>query len=409
MPKTLPPEIIRTIVLYLKNDKKSLYSCLLVSRDWCRGMVDLLWRQPFHLLYTCNKINSSTCKCSEKKRRSQAANLLTTYYSIKYNDELVKEGIVKTKGGNVINVMFNYLEFLSILDLRDLYFAIQDWTQWNKTRRSPLLKFLNRKFTSLTFNCNMFKYFFINSPKLKLLSFDTEFTLHQINNNNHCSYLIEENSENNNWEYYNILNDLLSIINESETKQFFANLTELVFTAEERKTKILSSLSRVCHNIQKLIIKVKFTVFIDNYGTALVRETNNTLEEAKQLVSLIRSQHNLVYFELFDTHEEGTSEILKSLKETQQNSLKTLILNNLFISDNNTILFHLKSLQNLQELGFNKFIYQQKGKLVHCWEDLWLPNLRYLELDHIDEHKEYSEELSSILRECSPLLNKVKN
>jgi len=348
----------------------------------------------------------NNCRCSKKKRQSQATNLLTIYCSIKYNDELIREGIIKTKGANL---MFNYLEFLSVLDLRDLYSAIQDWTQWNKMKKSmksPLLNFLSHKFTPLTFNYNMFKYFFISSPKLKLLSFDTEFTLHKINNNNPCSSLIEEYSENNYWVYYNILNDLLSIINESETRHFFANLTELVFTTEERKTRIFSSLSRICHNIQKLIVKVKFTVLTSNYGTAFTRETNNTLEEAKQLVSLIRSQHNLVYFELYDTHEEGTSEILKSLKETQHKSLITLILNDVFINDNNTILLHLKYLQNLQELRLNKCIYQQKNPSYYC-EDLWLPNLKYLEVDYIDEHKEDYEELSSILLGCSPLISKI--
>ncbi|GBB97507.1 hypothetical protein RclHR1_00030064 [Rhizophagus clarus] len=412
MSKQLPPEIIRSIVLYLKNDKKFLYSSLFVSRDWFRGMIDLLWRQPFHLLYTCNKKTISTssqsknsCHCSEKKRQFQATNLLTTLFSIKYNEELVKEGIFKTKGEKY---MFNYLEFLNVLDLRDLYSAIQDWNQWNKMNKSinsPLLNFLNNKFTSLTFNYNIFKYFFINSPKLKLLSFDSEFILHKINNNNSCLPLNKNIVEDDYWVNYNILNDLLLIINNSETIQFFSNLTELVFTTEERKTRIFSSLSQICHNIQKLIVKVKFNVITNNYGTALTRETNNTLEEAKQLISLIKSQHNLVYFELYDTHEAGTSEILKSLKETQHDSLKTLILSDVFINNNNTILLYLKYLRNLQELRLNKCIYQQNNSPCY-WEDLWLPNLKYIQLDYIEEHKEVSEELSSILLGCSPLANK---
>ncbi|RIA80594.1 hypothetical protein C1645_838410 [Glomus cerebriforme] len=65
-----------------------------------------------------------------------------------------------------------------------------------------------------------------------------------------------------------------------------------------------------------MIIRVKYQVFV-GCGIAIDRSKNNTLEEAKQVVSLIRSQHNLIYFELFNTHQEGMSEILKSLKETQ--------------------------------------------------------------------------------------------
>jgi hypothetical protein len=417
MSKQLPPEIIRSIVLYLKNDKKSLYSFLFVSRDWCRGMIDLLWRQPFHLLYTCNRRTITTssqstnsilmnnCHCSEKKRQYQASNLLTTLFLIKYNGELFKEGFIKTKGENY---MFNYLEFLNILDLNDLYSAIQDWNQWNKMNKyksiySPLLNFLNNKFTSLTFNSKIFEYFIINSPKLKLLSFDSEFILYKINNNNSCSSFNKDNVEDNYWVYYNILNDLSLIINNSENRKFFSNLTELVLTTEERKTRIFYSLSRICHNIQKLIVKVKFNSITNYYGTALMRETNNTLEEANQLISLIKSQNHLIYFELYDTHEAGTREILKSLKETQHNSLKILILSNVLIDNNNTLLLYLKYLRNLQELRLNKCIYQERNS-PYYWEDLWLPNLKYFQLDYIEEHKEVSEELSTILLGCSPLL-----
>ena len=104
---SFPPEIIRQIVLYLKNDKKSLHSCLLVSRDWCRETVDLLWRQPFHFLYTCNKTNSSAssqstnpdlinhCHCLKEKKKKlqyQATNLFITYLSGK---KLIKKEIIK--------------------------------------------------------------------------------------------------------------------------------------------------------------------------------------------------------------------------------------------------------------------------------------------------------------------------
>src|SRR3954454_4007348 len=188
------PEIIRSIVLHLKNDKKSLHSCLLVSRDWCRETVDLLWRQPFHFLYTCNKMNFSIFKnCHPSGKKRQSTNLLMTYLSIKYNDELVKEGIIKTKSRNVL---FNYFEFLNVLDLHELYYAIEDWIQWiNSDTNKLLFTFLNSKFNlnttplntpPLEFKHNIFKFFFTHSSNLQLLSLDTEFTLRKINNNNSC-------------------------------------------------------------------------------------------------------------------------------------------------------------------------------------------------------------------------------
>ncbi|RIA82944.1 hypothetical protein C1645_834558 [Glomus cerebriforme] len=123
------------------------------------------------------------------------------------------------------------------------------------------------------------------------------------------------------FEFYEFKNEF-NELNFPKINQCFTNLTELVFTTDERKNEIFSLLSQTCHNIQKMIIRVKYQVFV-GCGIAIDRSKNNTLEEAKQVASLIRSQHNLIYFELFVTHQEGMSEILKSLKETQHNSLKT--------------------------------------------------------------------------------------
>ncbi|CAG8809687.1 20360_t:CDS:1, partial [Racocetra persica] len=41
------PEILDHIFNYLIDDKKSLHSCTLVSMDWCKSAVPILWKQPF--------------------------------------------------------------------------------------------------------------------------------------------------------------------------------------------------------------------------------------------------------------------------------------------------------------------------------------------------------------------------
>ncbi|RGB38329.1 hypothetical protein C1646_812701 [Rhizophagus diaphanus] len=414
MSKPLPLEIIHPIVLYLKDDKKSLHSCLLVSRDWCRGTVNILWEQPFHFLYTCNNnkkniITSSTsssnlyytnykCQCSEKKRQFQATNLLITYLSIKYNNELIKENIITnimTKKGE--NMMFNYFEFLKSLDLLELYSAIQDWIQWmniNKSMNSSILNskiniIFNKEYSSLKYN--IFEYFFTYSLKLKLLSFDEEFILRKNDNNYPCSSLIKEKLRDNSWHIYLILNNLLKLKN-LEIKQIFINLSELVFTTKSKKIQSLFLISKNCHNIQKLIIRINC-------------DFQNLYDETNQLISLIESQKNLIYFELIE-NRTYTNEILKSLKEFQYNSLKTLILKDVFISKDDIILFHLK---NLQELRFNRCVYSNNNRFndekKNDWADLWLPNLKHLEVDFLDKYKEESNELYSILLRSSPLIS----
>ncbi|RHZ79797.1 hypothetical protein Glove_140g129 [Diversispora epigaea] len=45
--QSFPSECIRNIILYLEDDRKSLYSCLRVNRFWCRNSVPILWKRPF--------------------------------------------------------------------------------------------------------------------------------------------------------------------------------------------------------------------------------------------------------------------------------------------------------------------------------------------------------------------------
>ncbi|PKY38636.1 hypothetical protein RhiirA4_451656 [Rhizophagus irregularis] len=417
--KPLPPEIVRLIVLYLKNDKKSLHSCLLVSRNWCRETVDLLWKQPFHFLYTCNKINSSVTSqsirksklynqqycCSNEKRQYQATNLLMTYLLIKHDKEFVEEGIIKAESERIT---FNYFEFLFVLDLHELYYAVKDWNRWNM----PISKFNRDNPLPLKFE-SIIRYFIMNTSKLQVLSLDTEFILYEFNNKNPCSFLIDVkvNKYDNNNEYFSYRDNyiLKLLIKESKSIQFFQffdNLTELILTIKENKYEIFLFLSQICHNIQKLITKTDY---------------RNSTCESNSLISLIRTQHNLVHFEIFDVPEMYINEILESLKYSQHNSLRTLILNNVRIIYNSTILSYLKYLQNLQELRFNNCIcrrnlffdneYNKKDifdEEKNYEEGLWLPNLKYLQVNFIDENEEEFNELSfilsSILIRCSPLI-----
>ncbi|RIA78917.1 hypothetical protein C1645_816294 [Glomus cerebriforme] len=106
------------------------------------------------------------------------------------------------------------------------------------------------------------------------------------------------------------------------------------------------------------------------------------------------------------------SEILESLKETQHNSLKTLIFNSILIDYDVYFVFYLKYFQNLQELRFIKCIYKQVWRLNkidiekrnYYEEGLWLSNLKLLQIDNLDE---YNDKLSSILLGCFPLINEI--
>ncbi|CAG8477601.1 1354_t:CDS:2 [Rhizophagus irregularis] len=102
------------------------------------------------------------------------------------------------------------------------------------------------------------------------------------------------------------------------------------------------------------------------------------------------------------------SELVFTTKKFQYNSLKTLILKDVFISKDDIILFNLKI---LQELRFNRCVYSNNNRFndekKNDWVDLWLPNLKHLEVDFLDKYKEESNELYSILLRSSPLISNI--
>ncbi|CAG8724066.1 15566_t:CDS:1, partial [Acaulospora morrowiae] len=117
------PECLRLIFVHLEHDRSSLHSCILVNRLWCMHCIDFLWRQPFHILYTCNK---ELCNCSLLKRYSQASNLLKTILSclIRLNPALMQKEIISTSQSMPL---FNYVRYMKSLEFHELNMAIQDW------------------------------------------------------------------------------------------------------------------------------------------------------------------------------------------------------------------------------------------------------------------------------------------
>src|SRR5205823_7640676 len=48
----LPLDVLFEIFRHANFDRKTLYSCFLVNREWCRTAVSFLWRDPFGLILT---------------------------------------------------------------------------------------------------------------------------------------------------------------------------------------------------------------------------------------------------------------------------------------------------------------------------------------------------------------------
>ena len=51
----VPAECLNEIIEYLKDDKSSLRSCLLVDRFWCTVAIRILWKDIWNTRYNRNQ------------------------------------------------------------------------------------------------------------------------------------------------------------------------------------------------------------------------------------------------------------------------------------------------------------------------------------------------------------------
>src|SRR6266496_1675645 len=116
-------DVLFLIFKELKNDKKSLYSCLLVNRTWCVVAMPILWRNPGQTLLTkkagCLLFDVTLLHLSEESRdilKNQGYNnLITETYQrplfnyinfCKYLDLLIIERMISSKNIERSNVSF---------------------------------------------------------------------------------------------------------------------------------------------------------------------------------------------------------------------------------------------------------------------------------------------------------------
>lgn len=433
------PECLHLIFGHLKDDRISLHSCILVNRLWCIHSIDLLWMEPFHLLYTCNK---NPCDCILTKRYLQASNLLGTLISclIQQNLTIFHKNIVYS---SIAPPLFNYVEYLRRLNLHELNMAIQDWwicyknpqhklskikipgsnqpsqsnqpdkisqinqssqtttsqknprgrgkrslsknSKYNKYNRrksnykryvtsedcatilqnyahdligsssetttnfnscynvSPLSESLRQRLAVL-----MCRFFMSNCRSIEQLSFDLRFASNNFANNNCVNFMLSKNSLD---QRYTFVDEYLTFPNYPGSNNCLAKLTKLICTTRHRKAHLLLALSKVCHSIRHLEIRVDY-----DFEHSPVIPNKDLMQESLSLARLIQGQKCLGHIEL----QKCTAgfELIISILKTQAHCLKSLCLSELNFGTV-YLLQQLTNFKNLENLEFKSCKFSQ--------------------------------------------------
>ncbi|GBC09301.1 hypothetical protein RclHR1_08750010 [Rhizophagus clarus] len=114
------PELINEIIHYFQNDYKTLYSCILVNRIFCRFAIPLLWKDPF----------SSTSKNHYLvvENYNKRCDFIHIYlYNLNEDDKkkLKEYGIDNKLFPS--NTLFNYSSFIKRLNTYKILHSIEKW------------------------------------------------------------------------------------------------------------------------------------------------------------------------------------------------------------------------------------------------------------------------------------------
>ncbi|GET66557.1 hypothetical protein GLOIN_2v1879328 [Rhizophagus irregularis DAOM 181602=DAOM 197198] len=108
------PELLNEVIQYFHYDYKTLHSCILVNRLWCRLAIPLLWEDPFSIRFPKNYrfIEIYLCNLSDDDKT-------------RLNKYVIHSGLFPS------NTLFNYPKFIQHLDTYKVSDSIKTWASTN--------------------------------------------------------------------------------------------------------------------------------------------------------------------------------------------------------------------------------------------------------------------------------------
>ncbi|CAG8468845.1 11167_t:CDS:2 [Diversispora eburnea] len=154
----LPADCLYDIFNLLKDDIKSLHSCILVNRLWCETAVPYLWAHPF---------TQST------PPPASLINIFIANLSDADRNELITRGI-RIPSQYRKSPTFNYASFIPHLSMEILYTTVHCWTQqqMSKRRSSSYINTVEVNELALLVYCSLCRLFFGKRSNIQSLNLD---------------------------------------------------------------------------------------------------------------------------------------------------------------------------------------------------------------------------------------------
>jgi len=260
----LPPEILYQIFVFLNYIKKSyLHNCALVNRKWCILSIPLLWSNPFSEI---------------SNKQINFINIIEIY--ARFLDKDTKQYLNINSDDE--KPIFNYFEFLNVLDLMNLNITVSNWISNNK--------FFDKDKMTFQVTYKLFELFVKNCKNLISISLDTK------------SFKFSHRLEYLRFSSLNLKFLKLGKINNKDI--IIKNLINTCKLIEEINITLLESdPSNIIDIISQLVSKQKYLRKFYYNSLLISKFKTTTLIEA--LLNIKRNSGNLAYIELCQCHFDG--------------------------------------------------------------------------------------------------------
>ncbi|RGB31835.1 hypothetical protein C1646_763607 [Rhizophagus diaphanus] len=138
-------DVLHLIFQEIKDDKKTLYSCLSVNKTWCEIIIPILWNNPWKYI---NK------NCEHRKKKI-LLNIIISHLSNEIKNNLKNQGIdFLTTNSYQKPLLFNYINLCKHLNLEEIHKLINSIHEQSKISiiKNQLFKLFineNTKFSHL--------------------------------------------------------------------------------------------------------------------------------------------------------------------------------------------------------------------------------------------------------------------